>query len=1025
MFKLFLFLSSILIIFYSISFIHFKSPGIKIYAQSPSPTPSSSDWYMSGANPQRTSWVSEEVRGNLNVEWYQPIEPYIPYKVQPIFSNGVAYISTSKGLYAFDLGGTYTTGQSRVKWVYPTELPLGNSPTVVTVNGRLTAYVGGYDHKVHAIDATTGLDISGYTPYEATAGFETNPLVIQDSLTGIISSNPVIFSGNRDGYFYALDAVTGVKLWSFAATGESGTLTPQPILFSAAYKNGTIYFAAQDNCAYALNTNGTQKWKKCGFPGQGFHTYWPVVYLNKSTGKDYVVFTTGENFRIGAGDFGPTGNYAPGLPGWETEYLYSGGSTNGYIGTAGTVSGDWAAGTQTFDASKITNYYANYPNHRTIFVLDSTNGQEYTYTDPVSGKPTYAPFTHSGVAHGGVRYPSVVNGIDGVLYEQTAYDAGGWVSRGAPVGWKFGTQYISRVAQESGTTDTTASDEPSAFSSGGRIIYNSLCCDRIAGGFDVTIPYGQTDPSGGKRYWTYFGYSLNSIVPDYDQMYNDGTSSYTDTNGFQEYTGVKYGTNTVGIYGKHGTDQSPAIPYQGKLYFLRGNSLIAFGPSGSATKLTYSSITPAPAATISTTSVQVQQKLESEVQKMLAAGHLQPGYHAAGIIDQYGQGGYTNDSEYGEIFDYFSNPADTVVSLVQALPYISSSVQSQVKTYIQTYYGPGEPYDFTKFVLSGWDTGASRMAFSIPEDVTSLYKLGTNPKYSKRTTPKCGFCGYWQWFDPYNFYAGWKYAQTFGNNATAANVILTAMEGNGHPVPESPAPDANLLLKPYWMNQYLAGYLGYLNLLQMARKADDATIRGYYNHLLSLRTANFSVNWPIAITNEEDPKRALGIMRNFFYMTPEIGDYMNKNISSNTLQQAIDEYNYLAPYWFVSKFDDSYNESTLEPLYDYPALFQAKAYVLKQPFSELGKWLDVPAFQVGDLFYIQNLVAALDSANASLTPTVVPTPAGDINGDGKIDGGDLVVLLQKYLTTDITSDLNKDGIVNFIDGGILMGNIGK
>ena len=42
----------------------------------------SSDWYMAGANPQRTSWVSEEVRGDLYVQWYRPIEAYIGAKVQ-------------------------------------------------------------------------------------------------------------------------------------------------------------------------------------------------------------------------------------------------------------------------------------------------------------------------------------------------------------------------------------------------------------------------------------------------------------------------------------------------------------------------------------------------------------------------------------------------------------------------------------------------------------------------------------------------------------------------------------------------------------------------------------------------------------------------------------------------------------------------------------------------------------------------------------------------------------------------------
>jgi outer membrane protein assembly factor BamB len=905
-----------------------------------SPASTGAEWPMVAANAQRTSWTPEEVRCNLNVEWYHPIEPYIPYKVQPIAANGSIYVSTAKGLYAF------RASDGALLWVYPTELPLGNSPTIATVNGESVAYVGGYDRQIHAIDANTGVDILGYTPYLADAGFETNPLVIQDSYTNNV---PTIFAGNRDGYFFAFNAQTGALVWKYQTAG--------PILFSAAYKDGIVYFASNDDYAYALNaSNGSLVWKSGKFPGQGFQTFWPVIYTNKSTGKDYVVLATGENYR--QNDISPVGNYAPALVGVETELFYAN-NPNQLIGPTGTVPGDWAPGTVSMDASIITKYYANQPYRRTVFFLSRSTGQEYTFTDPVTGKPTYAPFSWSGVTHGGVRYPPIVNGVDGVLYEQTAYYNGGWVSRGGPAGWKFGTQYISEVAQAAGNPDTTASDEPSAFSSGGRIVYRSLCCDRRADGFDITVPYGQNDSTGNKRYWTYFGYNLNSIAPDYDQMYNDGTSSYTGINGYQEYTGTKLDTN--GIYGKHGTDQSPAVPYQQKLFFLRGNSLIAFSSSGGGKKLPLATVVAPQAAANPLTVTDVSQRLTAEIQKMLAAGHLQPGYHHAGIIDTYGRGGFTDDKEYGEIFDYFDNPSDTVVTLLAALPYLSSTTQSQVKTYLQTNYGPGTPYDLTRIVHIGWNTGASRMAFDIPDDVRSLYSSGTNPRYSKRTTPYCGGCGYWQWFSPYNFYAAWKYAQGFGNNAAAANTILTAMSNNGHPTPEAPTPDATLLLKPHWMNQYLAGYLGYLNLLQLAGKPDDPTIRGYYNHLLSLRTANFSKDWPTAITNQEDPKRAISVMRNFLYMTPEIGDYMSKNISSVVLQQAVDEYTYLAPYWFVSKFDNSYNESTLEPLYDYPALFQAKAYILKQHFSELAKYIDAPAFETGDLFYIQNLVAALNA----------------------------------------------------------------
>lgn len=881
-------------------------------------TPSAStgaEWPMAGANPQRTSWTTEEVRCDLAVAWYRPIEPYIPYKIQPIAASGKIFVSTAKGLYAF------SASNGSIAWVYPTELPLGNSPTVATVNGKTVAYVGGYDRLIHAVDVQTGAMLAGYTPYEAGAGFETNPLVI----------NNTIYAGNRDGYFYALDAVTGALKWRFQTGAE--------ILFSAAYKNGIIYFASNDSYAYALNTSGGLVWKSAKLPGQGFYSYWPVIYTNKATGKDYLVLATGENYRFQ--DLAPVGNYSPGLVGVEIEAFIAGTPLNSVIGPTGNVAGDWASGTVTMDASRITAYYENNPHRRTTFILDTANGQEYTFDSNGNGKPEYAPFSWSGVTHGGTRYPAIVNGYDGVLYQQTAYFNGGWASRGAPVGWKFGTSIISLIApQNMELQGTTASDEPSAFSAGGRMVYHTLCCDRLADAMDISLPIN----ASAARSWRIFGYSLNGTAPGYDTMYNDGTSSYTDINGFQEYSWNTLNTN--GIYGKHGTDQSPAIPYQGKLYFLRGNSLIAYSPTGGRVQLPLATTVSAPSANIHMTKADVNARLEAEVQKMLAAGHLRPGYLASGIIDQYGNGQKTDDREYGELFDYWQNPAETVVTLLQALPYLSTNTQTQVKNYITSNYGPGAPYDFTNIAHVGWATGAARDPFIIPPDVQSKYS-----SFTKRTRSQCASCGYWQYFPPYSFYAAWKYAQVFGG----ASSILNAMSGKL----EAPLSDATYLLKPYWMNQYLAGYQGYLELRKLAGLPDDATVRGYYNHLLDLRVNRFSKDWPVAITDQEDPKRGIGVMRNFLYTTPEIGAAMQS--ITPQVQAAMNEYTTLAPYWFVSKFDNSWNESTIEPLYDYPALFQAKAYILKEPASSLVKYLDAPAFPVGDLYYIQNLVATLSA----------------------------------------------------------------
>ena len=220
-----------------------------------------STWAMSAANPQRTSWVSgasNEVRGNLKVEWYRVFDPYIDNKVQVIASDDKVFVSTSKGLYAF------STADGSQSWVYGTEMPLGNSPTYY--NGTL--YVGGYDHKIYAVNSSNGQVKTGWTFFEAGAGYETNPLVISDTYTG---NQPVVLAGNRDGYFYALDGNNGSLKWKYQTGG--------PIRFSAAYKSGVVYFAADDSYAYAVNvTNGSLVWKSAKFPGAGFDNYWPCHF---------------------------------------------------------------------------------------------------------------------------------------------------------------------------------------------------------------------------------------------------------------------------------------------------------------------------------------------------------------------------------------------------------------------------------------------------------------------------------------------------------------------------------------------------------------------------------------------------------------------------------------------------------------------------------------------------------------------------------------------------------------------------
>lgn len=158
-------------------------------------------WTMAGANPQRTSWGPEEVAGRLRPVWYRTIEPYISQNVQIIAADGKVFIATARGLYALKAADGETA------WVYPTEMPLGHSPTYH--NGVL--YVGGFDRRLHCIDAATGRRL--WTFDGAKAGYRTSPLVAEN----------LVLLGNRDGTFYAVHAhgtpKQGTLAWKYQTEG--------------------------------------------------------------------------------------------------------------------------------------------------------------------------------------------------------------------------------------------------------------------------------------------------------------------------------------------------------------------------------------------------------------------------------------------------------------------------------------------------------------------------------------------------------------------------------------------------------------------------------------------------------------------------------------------------------------------------------------------------------------------------------------------------------------------------------------
>ena len=122
------------------------------------------------------------------------------------------------------------------------------------------------------------------------------------------------------------------------------------------------------------------------------------------------------------------------------------------------------------------------------------------------------------------------------------------------------------------------------------------------------------------------------------------------------------------------------------------------------------------------------------------------------------------------------------------------------------------------------------------------------------------------------------------------------------------------------------------------------------------QAGEFSVDHPAPVKENN----VLTLARNYLYMTPELAGYLRAHALAK-IQLSLAEFERFAPYWFVSKYDATSYEGVLQPLYDYPALFQARAWIVQEPFGELVKWLDVPAFERG-------LFSAEIQPRAGLTP---------------------------------------------------------
>jgi len=206
-------------------------------------------------------------------KWGSKIVDEIGESSPAISADGsVLYIASLEygKLYALN------TSNGTQKWAFATESEDINSSPAISIDGE-TVYVGG--GMLYAVDAADGSPKWQF----ASGGGISSPAIGADG---------TIYVGGGDNLYAVTDGGQGTvtQKWAFP-TG--GAVVSSPAIGA----DSTIYFGSEDANVYALNPDGTQKWK---FSANGF-----TVATSPAIGADGAIYIGNDDggslYALGAG----------------------------------------------------------------------------------------------------------------------------------------------------------------------------------------------------------------------------------------------------------------------------------------------------------------------------------------------------------------------------------------------------------------------------------------------------------------------------------------------------------------------------------------------------------------------------------------------------------------------------------------------------------------------------------------------------------------------------------------------------
>ncbi|MBI4100117.1 hypothetical protein HY439_00025, partial [Candidatus Microgenomates bacterium] len=350
-------------------------------------------------------------------------------------------------------------------------------------------------------------------------------------------------------------------------------------------------------------------------------------------------------------------------------------------------------------------------------------------------------------------------------------------------------------------------------------------------------------------------------------------------------------------------------------------------------------------ATITTETQGVQQELETKVAEIVSLGHMAPTIYFIGL---------------GQNPIFYTTPAETIYTLSTAYPYLSASLKTSVKSYLDqeivnypphsTGYYPPNNGKVSNFV------GAKREYFTPNPNQSFNFWPGPAVHISA-------------------LYAVWLYSQNTGdwtyvnNNYTSLKSRYTSFKTGGA------------------INSYpeLAGVVGFARIAQHQGNTAD------YNDALAFAESGFAAgvnldqflataktNYPNTGMDFTTPLFLFSKMPTAAFFNRDIGTFLKDKASTQASAYAAQITSNVPLAWLVgpSLVQGEHAYATPEISWTY---FMLRSYVLNDSAAVLKGYLDKPD-RKGDLFYIQKLVATIEapSTGGTVTPTPTPTPASGV-----------------------------------------------